>query len=145
MYNPLVADCIDIMLQYEVDKRIAPIDLAYAVHSKIMEVRTDEVNEMSRVNQFSSLAMSKSPQIPPQALHGSERILPQNRPGSYTQPPIQMAPQQFMVSSNPKISQPNVINPNVPQQTYYNLSSNLAPYPQIQNFQGPPSTFANPQ
>lgn len=42
LYNPLIADCIDLMLQYEVDKRIPPIELAYAVHAKVREVKTDE-------------------------------------------------------------------------------------------------------
>jgi hypothetical protein len=44
LYNPLIADCIDLMLQYEVNKRISPIELALAVHSKTRQLKIEEIS-----------------------------------------------------------------------------------------------------
>lgn len=118
------------MLQYEVEKRINPIQLAYAVHSKMRDLKHEEQNsDMSRINQNSRMTMSAkvSQQNPNQPQVLAQKMIPPNViPPGY----IIGDPKVIQGSSQNAFNQPVLVSSNnsYPMMPPFNPPNNLPPY-----------------
>lgn len=93
VYTPVMAECINLMLQYEADQRIDPISLAQLVHWKVENEKL--------------IAMQMEvPKPPGPPGYAPQQGPPQGPPGKMMMPQQNMPPQQLRGPPPPYMHQP---------------------------------------